>query len=221
MAGQDFRTLHAWVKKYFLWARIVLLKCALIVFERQAPTLERRFYALLKFLHERMARLPQFEVHVGYRFFALNSGASFFQGVQQNARRLVKTLSSMAWDLAHWRALFDMLLVQSNSDDRAAFPIPHFLTFDQPFVRLTEGLRLDGLIYAPVRRRYEQIPNSLLLRSVSELLHQSCQEFYRPEARQDRARRVLDDGREDEALVTIESELARSLGAVRIGGADA
>ena len=70
MGGQDFKTIHAWVKKYFLWARVVLLKCALLAFKRPALTLERRFYALIQFLHEELARLPQFEIHVGYRFFA-------------------------------------------------------------------------------------------------------------------------------------------------------
>jgi hypothetical protein len=192
MGGSDFKVLHAWMKRYYFWARIVLLKSTLVVFKHKGLTLERRYYSLIKFLHEEMARLPQFETFVGYRFFALSSGEPFFQGVQQNARALNRTLSSMAWDLAHWRALFDMLLINSIVANLPAFPIPHFLTFDEPFVRLTEGLRLDGLIYDPVRRRTEQIPSGAIARSVSKLLRSACEEFVGPEAREDRARRALE-----------------------------
>ena len=210
MAGPDFKVLHTWMKRYYLWARIVLLKSTRLVFQHKEVTLERRYYALIQFLHEEMARLPQFETFVGYRFFTLSAREPFFQGVQQNARALNRTLSSMAWDLAHWRALFEMLLIHSIIGSLPAFPIPHFLTFDEPFVRLTDGLRLNGLIYDQVRRRTEQIPSGIAL-SVSKLLNSACKEFIGPKAREDRSRRALRDEQLEEKLIAVEAELAREL----------
>jgi hypothetical protein len=156
MSSPDFKVLHAWMKKYYLWARIILLKSTLLVFHKNKQTLEGKFYTLLKFLHEEMARLPQFEVLVVYRFFAASSADPFFGHVQQNAQNLDRALTAMSWDLAHWRGLFDMLLITSSLEQSATFPLPHFLTFDKPFVRLIEPLRLDGLIYAQRQRRCEQ-----------------------------------------------------------------
>jgi hypothetical protein len=209
--GTDFKLIHSWVKERFLWARVVLLKCTLEVFQRVSVRLEDRFYAVMKFLHEVMACIPQFEIHVAYRFFALNAGASFFDGIQQNARALDQKLKSMAWDLAHWRTLFDLLLVHSTNGHFSAFPIPHFLSFDKPFVSLTEGLRLDGLIYAEGRRRCEQILNRPLIEAVSDLLEGVCREFYGIPAREDRSRRVLNGQESVEQLLSVEAELTAEL----------
>jgi hypothetical protein len=55
MDGSDFRAVHSLAKHHFLWARVILLKSALIVFEKPASNASSRFYALLEFLHERLA----------------------------------------------------------------------------------------------------------------------------------------------------------------------
>lgn len=210
MAGPDFKVLHTWMKRYYLWARIVLLKSTLVVFQRKEVTLERRYYALIKFLHEEMARLPQFETFVGYRFFTLSTREPFFQGVQQNARALDRTLSAMAWDLASLARTVRNASHSLGYWSLPAFPIPHFLIFDEPFVRLTDGLRLNGLIYDQVRQRTEQIPSVIAL-SVSKLLNSSCKEFIEPKARDDRSRRTLRDEQLEENLIAVEAELAREL----------
>jgi hypothetical protein len=77
MGSSEFKTSAAWAKKHFLWCRVVLIKAALLVFQGPS-TVEDRFYAMLKFLHEKFARIRDFEMFVAYRYFALSSNESFF-----------------------------------------------------------------------------------------------------------------------------------------------
>jgi hypothetical protein len=63
----------------------------------------------------------------------------------------------MAWDLTRWRSLFEMLAIGASFVGATPFPIPHFLSFDRQFVKLTETFQLSGLIYAADGRRCEHI----------------------------------------------------------------
>jgi hypothetical protein len=69
--GADFRLLHDWSKKQIEWADVVLTKAALIGFDSGLKSVKQKLHSLLEFLHRKLARLPQFEVYVAYRFFAL------------------------------------------------------------------------------------------------------------------------------------------------------
>jgi hypothetical protein len=211
MASDDFRVLHAWVKEHFHWARIVLMKAALLVFRGNAKSVEARFAALLEFLHFELARLPQFEIYAAHRFFVLSSREAFFSKVQRNAANLDRTLHAMAWDLAHWRNLFEMLTITASRPDAAAFPIPHFLSFDEPFVRLTDAFQLNGLIFAANGRRCEHIFSGDLVRPVSALLQGPCHRFYTDDAIRDRRRRALEGTALAEQLIAVEKTVAAEL----------
>ena len=63
------------------------------------------FSELLMSLHDKLGRLPQFEIYVAHRFFLLSSREPFFSPVQQNSTNLDRKIRSIAWDLAHWRSL--------------------------------------------------------------------------------------------------------------------
>jgi hypothetical protein len=207
MGKADFRTLHTWVKDHYLWSRIVLIKAALLFFEgrcKETPTL---FFELLKFLHDELARLPQFEIYVAHRFFLLSSREPFFSPVQQNAMDLDRKIRSMAWDLAHWRSLFEMLAIGASFVGATPFPIPHFLSFDRPFVKLTEAFQLSGLIYAANGRLCEHIYSEALWRPVSDLLGEERRQLCTKEAIRDRQRRNQNDGAPDGRLVQSEATL--------------
>jgi len=209
--GQDFKILYARLKEHYLWSRIVLIKATLLFFDGRLSTVATLFYSLLKFLHDELARFPQFEIYAAHRFFQLNSREPFFSPVQQNARNLDQKIRSMAWDMAHWRSLFEMLAIGSSFVGATPFPIPHFLSFDRRFVRLTESCQLNGLIYAADGRRCEHIYSESLLRPVSELLAGPCCEFYTEEAMRDRQRRNLVDEVQTEMLIQTEVDLTKQL----------
>jgi hypothetical protein len=187
-----FRSLHDWSNRQVAWADVVLTKAALIGFDPAFKSVKQKLHSLLEFLHQNLARLPQFEVSVAYRFFALRQDDRFFNPVQKNASDLESKLHGMAWDLAHWRTIIDFCMINSYREGEAAFPIPHFLSFDGPFVELTEGFRLFGLIYAAGRPRAEQIYGREFLAQISEAMEGECEaEFYSDAAIVDRKSRAL------------------------------
>ncbi len=170
MGKADFRTLQTWVKDHYLWSRIVLIKAALLFFAGRCRNTTTLFFELLKFLHDELARLPRFEIYVAHRFLLLSSREPFFSPVQQNAMDLDRKIRSMAWDLAHWRSLFEMLAIGASFVGATPFPIPHFLSFDRRFVKLTEAFQLSGVIYAANGRPCEHIYSEALWRPVCDLL---------------------------------------------------
>lgn len=206
-----FKALYSHIKRHYLVARIVILKATLLTFETRGASVEGRFYSLLKFLHEELARLPQFEIHVAYRFFALSAREPFFSPVQANASDLDRKLKSMAWDLTHWRSQFDHLMIFPTPTEAAAFPIPYFLSFDRRFVQLTENLQLNGLIFAPHDRRCELFYSEAILRPISDLLKERCSEFYRIEASRDRQNRAIEGDALMDQLAMIEKDLTDQL----------
>ena len=170
MGRADFRTLHTWVKDHYLLSRIVLIKAALLSFEGRRKNTSTLFFELLKFLHDELGRLPRFEIYVAHRFFLLSSREPFFSPVQQDAMDFDRKIRSMAWDLAHWRSLFEMLVICASSVGATTFPIPHFLSFDRRFVKLVEAFQLSGLIYPANGRHCEHLYSEALWRPVSDLL---------------------------------------------------
>ena len=207
MGKADFRTLHTWVKDHYLWSRIVLIKAALLFFEGRSKETGTLFFELLKFLHDELGRLPQFEIYVAHRLFLLSSREPFFSPVQQNTADLDRKIHSMAWGLAHWRSLFEMLAIEASFVGATPFPIPHFLSFDRQFVKLTETLQLSGLIYAANGRRCEHIYSEALWRPVSDLLGGERRQLCTEEAIRDRQRRNQNDGALDKQLVQSEATL--------------
>lgn len=207
----DFKILHASIKSHYLLARIVLLKATLLFFEDHSKSVQSLFFRLLKFLHDEMARLPQFEIYLAHRFFMLNSQEPFFKSVQRNAKDLDRKIQAMAWDLAHWRSAFQMLAIFAASEDSIGFPVPHFLSFDRPFVRLMETFKLTGLIYAREGKRCEHIFSESVLHPVSELLRGPCHEFYTAEAMRCRNQRAVEENELQSRLVCVEAELANQL----------
>jgi hypothetical protein len=113
----------------------------------------------------------------------------------------------MAWDLAHWRSLFEMLAIGASFVGATPFPIPHFLSFDRPFVKLTEAFQLSGLIYAANGRLCEHIYSEALWRPVSDLLGEERRQLCTKEAIRDRQRRNQNDGAPDGRLVQSEATL--------------
>jgi hypothetical protein len=216
MDGPDFRAVHSWAKHHFTWARIILLKSTLIVFEKPTSSAASRFYALLKFLHDRLARLLQFETFVAYRYFVLNSEEPFFNPVQRNSAKLNQNLRSMAWDLTHWKMLFDVSNVISSRPDRSPFPVPHFLSFDRRFIRLIEAFQLNAVIFSKKMRRCEQFYSYALLKEMSDVLEGPCGEFQVQEAVQERQKRALKERPADQDLIEVEVELTKEL-AARLG----
>lgn len=214
MENPGFKALYGQMKTYFLAARVVLLKATLLTFEEPATSVEDRFHSLLKFLHEEVGRFAQFEIYVAHRFFVLSAAELFFSPVNPRASNLDSKLRSMAWDLAHWRGLFDHLLIFSAPSDKAAFPIPHFLTFDRRFVQLTEAFQLNGLIYAPGSCRCELIYQESILLPVSDLMKGKCHEFYTADAMRDRQGRALEGEAQREHLTGIETRLVADLNEV-------
>jgi hypothetical protein len=211
MQGASFQTMHQWVKERWTWSRLTLLKSAIISFTGTG-TVESRMRDLLGFLHEELSRFPQFEIYVAYRFFLLNTQEPFFSGVQQNASQLEATLNSMAWDLTHWRTMFDLAMMHSGIAENTPFPVPHFLSFDRRFVRLIETFRIDGVIYAGNRKRCEQIYSQSILREVSNLLTGPLREFYTGTAIAERKRRIAASSKVfDERLITASAELLEEL----------
>lgn len=212
--GPDFRLVHEqWIMaEHYIWSRVVLLKSALIVFTDTTGDVESRMLKFLGFLDEEFARLPQFYIYVAFRFFSMNQREPFFSGVQLNARSLDRSLKSMAWDLTHWRTLFDVTMMFSRHGNSAAFPVPYFLTFDRPFIQLTETFKLDGLIYGRGSKRCEQFLSTPLLRPVSDLLRGPLGRFISQPAIADRKRRVAEREKEfDARLVAAENELSNAL----------
>ena len=207
MGKADFRTLHTWVKDHYLWSRIVLIKAALLFFEGRCRETETLFLELLKFLQDELGRLPQFEIYAAHRFFLLSSREPFFSPVQQNTMDLDRKIRSMAWDLAHWRSLFEMLPIGASFVGATPFPIPHFLSFDRGFVKLTETLQLSGLIYAADGRHSEHIYSEALWRPVFDLLGEERRQLCTEEAIRDRKRRNRNDGALDKRLVQSEATL--------------
>ena len=211
MESKDFKAVHSWAKHYFLWARIILLKATLIVFENTTNNAEEKFYTLLKFLHERLARILQLETNVAYRYFLLNSQEPFFNPLQQNSRRVDRSIRSMAWDLAHWRMLFDISTVISSRPEKNPFPLPHFVSFDRRFVRLIDGFHLDGVIFSKRMRRCEQFFTHSRLREMSDVLQGICGEFQKPESVRDRQARALRERPADQDLIEAEADLTNKL----------
>jgi len=211
MNGTDFRAVHSGAKNHFLWARIILLKSTLITFEKPTFGASDRFYSLLAFLHEKLARFLQFEVHVAYRYFVLNSQEPFFNPVQRNSSKLNQSLRSMAWDLAHWNMLFLISTVLSSRPERNPFPVPHFLSFDRRFIRLIESFRLNAVIFSEKMRRWEQFYTYGLLKEMSDVLRGPCGDFYTREAMENRKKRALPGLPTEGELVEIEADLTREL----------
>ena len=206
MGKADFGTLHTWVRDHYLWSRIVLIRAALLFFEGRSKETGTLFSELLKFLHDELGRLPQFEIYVAHRFFLLSSREPFFSPVQQNTMNLDRKIRSIAWDLAHWRSLFEMLATGASFVGATPFPIPHFLSFNRGFVKLTETLQLSGLIYA-ASGRCEHIYSEALWRPVSDLLGGERRQVCIEEAIRDRQRRNQNDGALDKQLVQSEATL--------------
>jgi hypothetical protein len=212
MQGPDFRTVYEGLAlEHYRWARVTLLKSTIIAFTTPA-NVESRMGELFHFLHDELARFPQFPIYLAFRFFSLNQKEPFFSAVQPNAGALDGTLKSMAWDLAHWRTLFDWTMIHSRHSTKAAFPIPHFLSFDRRFIRLVEAFKLDGLIYVGDSKRCEQFLSYELLRGLSDLLHGPLGDFRKSAAVEDRKRRIAqNEPFFDERLVALESELSATL----------
>jgi hypothetical protein len=206
MQGSDFKLLRDWSEYQFRWAKIILTKAAVLGFDKQLRTTEERLYRLLEFLHTTLGRIPQFETHVAYQFFELNAAEPFFNPVQRNARCLFESLRAMAWDLAHWQLAFDMSMIWSYRESEAAFPIPHFLSFDSRFVSLTERFRLRGMIYSAGRRRSELMYSRSFLERVSSVLAvRSYAAFYSEAAIADRRERAkLEQGLDEQKLLAVE-----------------
>lgn len=216
MRGPDFRMVRdQLVMEHYRWSRVILLKSALIAFTTRTGDVESRMGELLRFLHEELARFPSFQIYVAFRFFSLNQKEPFFSGVQQNAATLDRSLRSMAWDLTHWRTLFDWTMISSRHLTNAAFPVPYFLSFDRRFIQLAETFKLDGLIYAGGSKRCEHFLSGPLLRAVSDLLHGPLGELHTAAAIADRRRRIAEKGSVfDQRLVALETELSTALAKV-------
>ena len=212
MRRPDFRTVQHWVKQqHYLPSRVVLLKAALISFSDSRSSVARRIEDLHEFLHGELARIHNFQVYAAFRFFSANAKEPFFSGVQPNAARLDRALQSMAWDLAHWRTMFDLITIRSSRTTETGFPIPHFLSFDKRFIRLIETFQLDGIIYAANGKRCEQFYSRSLLEPVSDLLRTDLARFYSKDAIQDRKARAADEEALDAHLIVLERALAAEL----------
>ena len=183
----------------------MLIKAGLLFFEGRSKETGTLFSELLKFLHDELGRLPKFEIYVAHRFFLLSSREPF-SPIQQNTMNLDRKIRSIAWDFAHWRSLFEMLAIGASFVGATPFPIPHFLSFDRGFVKLTETLQLSGLIYA-TSGRCEHIYSEALWRPVSDLLGGERRQLCIEEAIRDRQRRNQNDGALDKQLVQSEATL--------------
>lgn len=100
-----------------------------------------------------------------------------------------------------------MLPIGASFVGATPFPIPHFLSFDRGFVKLTETLQLSGLIYAADGRRSEHIYSEALWRPVADLLGEERRQLCTEEAIRDRKRRNRNDGALDKRLVQSEATL--------------
>ena len=212
MAGldsPDFRTLQGHFKNRYQLIHVILLKAVLLSLSSQRPSGDL-FFDLLKFLHARMARLLGFETYVAFEYFRLNSQLPFFSPVQRNARDLKRKLRGMAWDLTHWRAMFDMLSIDSARSE-TAFRFPHFLTFDTRFAKLTEHFQLQGIIFHGSGTRCDQLFSRVLTEPVSELLESTCALFCTEDAIADRSRRATAG---DINLPELEQELLAELDSI-------
>jgi hypothetical protein len=108
--------------------------------------------------------------------------------------------------------MFDLAMMHSGAVENTPFPVPHFLSFDRPFIQLIEKFRLDGVIYAGNRKRCEQIYSESILLEVSQLLRGPLSEFYTDTAINDRKQRIAASSISfDERLVTLNSELSEEL----------
>jgi len=212
MRKAEFATVQQWVKQqHYLPSRVVLLKAAVIAFSEPQASIAHKMEVLHQFLHGNLARMHNFQLYVASRFFSVSANETFFSGVQRNAARLDTVLRSMAWDLAHWRTMFDLITVKSSRSNETAFPIPHFLSFDKRFIDLIETFQLDGIIYAANGRRCEQFYSRQLLEPVSDLLRTSLARFYSADALQDREARSSNEAALDAHLVNLEGDLAEEL----------
>ena len=210
-AGADFALLSGWAANRFLWAKVILTKAALIAFAMPSASAGARLYELLQFLHDRLARLPQFEIYAAFRFFELSPREPFFDPVQRNSRKLQSSLRAMAWDIAHWRTVLEILTVESWRSAGFPFPIPHFLSFDQRYVQLLESFQFYGLIYDVAHRRPEFFFRRSLLEPVSALLQTSCARFYSTELAAERSSRAKLEHDLEKKLEIVSTELELEL----------
>ena len=100
-----------------------------------------------------------------------------------------------------------MLAIGASFVGANPFPVPHFLSFDRGFVKLTETLQLNGLICAARGGRSEHIYSEALWRPVSDLLGGERRQLCIEEAIRDRQRRNQNDGALDKQLVQSEATL--------------
>ena len=89
MKTKPFKNLHGHMKERFIHARVILLKMALISLQKSRASTEKLFYEFCRFCHEELARIPQPETYMAYRFFSLNTAEPFFSPIQATASSLV------------------------------------------------------------------------------------------------------------------------------------
>ena len=212
MRGPDFKLIHQWMKQHYHWARVVLIKAALLTFAHPSWNVEKRLYALLEYLHTDLARIPNFELYVAHLYLDAQLRTRFFDPIQSNAKDLDGVLTNMAWDLAHWRSLFEVLLLRSRDPSWASFPVPYLLSFDRRYVELVETFRVEGLLYSEAPLRSEPIYTRAVREPISEFLHGRCHDFFTEEAFRERQQRQrLDEHQLDQRLVTAEMTLTAEL----------
>ena len=115
----------------------------------------------------------------------------------------------MAWDVTHSRSLYEMLT--AGGPFQRHLPIPHFLTFDKGFVRLSEFLRPRGIIFSQ-NTRYDCIYSKTIIQPVTILMGNICKEFY--DARDERKKRCeANKHKESEMLQALELKLQTELNA--------
>lgn len=124
-----------------LFTQVFLFELA-IIWLKQASSPDDQFSQLIDFCVLQLGKLPKYELKFAWRFLNQPTKTRFFGPLNGVAKKLVKDLKGMAWDICHLRVL-EML---STKTELGSFYLPFFVSFDEKFSEILRENQIQLLI---------------------------------------------------------------------------
>ncbi|MBQ4862640.1 hypothetical protein J8L98_13170 [Pseudoalteromonas sp. MMG013] len=124
-----------------LFTQVILFELAIIWLKKESSP-EEQFSELIDFCVLQLGKLPKYELKFAWRFFSHPTKTRFFGPLNGVAKKLVKALKGMAWDMCHLRIL-EMLATKS---ELGSFYLPFFVSFDEKFSEILKENQVQLLV---------------------------------------------------------------------------
>lgn len=103
--------------------------------------LKEKMIEMLKFQNEKTCTTDPMFINIAYEYWKKGANVPFFNKIQKGQKNILEKLKNMAWDLFHWRRLFNSFTLLMTPE--ADISIPLIYSGDRRFLDLVHLIKLN------------------------------------------------------------------------------